>query len=529
MKQYIYYIAILCCLLTACSDDDRIFSESSSARMQQYLEKAQQTLMSADYGWAVDYYPERSMQGYGGFVYAIKFTDGEAQVASELMPDSLVTTLYSMKSDNGPVLSFDSFNMLMHFFATPSQQRYQAYDGDFEFVIDEITDDLITLHGKRNQNRMYMHRLTVEPKAYINKVNDFIRRFPIVGGVTTIDGRQDSIIFNASTRQATVITPDTTLQSAFVFYDEGVRLYKSVTVGDKTIGNFQFNDTDLTLTNTYAGATDIVFAGIISPALVQEVTGSNIGFPDQGGSRTYDINRLELYSIATNRDWCHLAIEDGKLVISTDPNTTGDVRTATVRVSVGIAIADISVSQADASDLVGNYYLAFYDSNNSEQYKDAEMSIGDDGQLALTVTIGGSDLCFPLSFDVDKCAVRMESGVVVGSVTNTYQGVTYYFAPIFMDANGTEWSNHQRGFFAECPLVQHSEYGTVGIWGGELQTTEIAQMFIGGYTSENISAGTYVAYLERLQSPILQKNYDESAARLHTRMLSANHVNIISK
>ena len=153
MKTHKYFLigvmAISSLALSSClKDQEDVFDGNASERMQTYLSDAQKTLMSSENGWALDYYPDRN-QSYGGFAYAIKFTGSSATVSSALLPGVSETSLYKMTTDNGPMLSFDSYNTLMHFFATPSGDNYEAYDGDFEFVIDSVASDLVKIHVYR--------------------------------------------------------------------------------------------------------------------------------------------------------------------------------------------------------------------------------------------------------------------------------------------------------------------------------------------------------------------------------------------
>ena len=149
-------------------DQEDVFDESSAARMENYLNEAQRVLMSAENGWILEYYPETNRK-YGGFTYTLKFTKDEAEVRSEVNPDQKEKCLYAMKTNNGPELSFDTYSPMMHFVATPSSKLYEAYGGDFEFVIDSIGQDAIKFHGKRSQNVMYMHRLKESAAAYQKK------------------------------------------------------------------------------------------------------------------------------------------------------------------------------------------------------------------------------------------------------------------------------------------------------------------------------------------------------------------------
>lgn len=139
-------------------DQEDFFDESSSERMQAVLENTKAVLTSSDNGWIFDYYPDRNLS-YGGIIYALKFDDKKVSVRCELSPDMEETSFYKLNTNNGPVLSFDSYNTLMHFFATPSSGEYEAKDGDFEFMIMDVTEDRITLRGNRTGNTMYLHRL----------------------------------------------------------------------------------------------------------------------------------------------------------------------------------------------------------------------------------------------------------------------------------------------------------------------------------------------------------------------------------
>lgn len=157
-------------MLSSClKDQEDIFEVDPSNRLEQRLEECKNTLISSENGWIMDYFPDRDIS-YGGYVYGMKFTENDVTVTCELAPGETETSLYKMTNDNGPVLSFDSYNTLMHFFATPSGGsggRYEAYDGDFEFIIMDVKPDLITLRGNRTGNAIYLHRAEADPVQYV--------------------------------------------------------------------------------------------------------------------------------------------------------------------------------------------------------------------------------------------------------------------------------------------------------------------------------------------------------------------------
>src|SRR3712207_2890266 len=128
-------------LLQSClKNEEDLFGQPSSNRMDAYLDKAKNVLTGAPNGWAFEYYPNVK-QAYGGFTYTLKFnTDGTVEARKEGVA-AAEKSGFSIKTDAGPVLSFDTYSNLLHEYATPSSSAYQAKQGDFEFVIDSVGED----------------------------------------------------------------------------------------------------------------------------------------------------------------------------------------------------------------------------------------------------------------------------------------------------------------------------------------------------------------------------------------------------
>ena len=58
----------------------------------------------------------------------------------ELAPGVFETSLYKMKGDNGPTLTFDSYNTLMHFFSTVYiEVFFHIGPYDIEFLQYQLT------------------------------------------------------------------------------------------------------------------------------------------------------------------------------------------------------------------------------------------------------------------------------------------------------------------------------------------------------------------------------------------------------
>ena len=90
--------------------------------------------------------------------------------------DETVSSLYSVKSEQATMLSFDTYNYLVHYFGQP--QGSMADDpngtlgGDYEFVISDATADRIELKGKKYGNRIVMKAFSADQtwKQYLTRI-----------------------------------------------------------------------------------------------------------------------------------------------------------------------------------------------------------------------------------------------------------------------------------------------------------------------------------------------------------------------
>lgn len=243
-------------------DQEDIFDKSPSLRMQAMLDHAKKTLMDSPNGWVLDYYPDSHRQ-YGGYAYTIKFDAYQATVGAEVKPGEFSSGLYRLTEDNGPVLSFDSYNDLMHFFATPDSDHPRAYDGDFEFIILDVTDDVIKLRGKRTGNDMYMYRLEQSPSEYIEEVVDMARDIflptiegtvgdvPVKGNIT-LDSRYMTLSWGDGNGES--------VGEFFVPVPGGIRFLNPVNIVGETVSTLSYSHRELTFSNDAASANRIKLA-----------------------------------------------------------------------------------------------------------------------------------------------------------------------------------------------------------------------------------------------------------------------------
>ncbi|MBR2291946.1 MAG: DUF4302 domain-containing protein [Prevotella sp.] len=226
---------LLSLTLQSClKEQDEVFEESASARMSNYLTRVSEVLVSADNGWVLNYFPDRN-QSYGGYAYTLRFDGQNVEAKTQLDggTDSFVST-YKLTNDDGPILSFDTYNDALHFFARPTASRYEAYDGDFEFVVMEVSDDqnTILLKGKRTGNLMQMIRLSTTPDDYLSAVAKVQAAMPfqayefeVNGTAVYVDGQEGNLVM-------TYVSGDgeQSVTAPYIFTPSGMEFYRAVNI-----------------------------------------------------------------------------------------------------------------------------------------------------------------------------------------------------------------------------------------------------------------------------------------------------------
>ena len=200
MKQKIltYFILVTACIgLHSCLfQQDDYFDKSSAERAAADVIKCSELLKSSPNGWLLEYYIG-SGYAMGGITLLCKFDDKKVTMASTLSTPNVpsgvfIESLYQVVSEQSTMLTFDSYNELIHAFAAPAGSGNDAnanMGGDYEFIIMDASDNQITLLGKKYGNTMTMTRMpvTTKWKEYIRGVNEieenaYLYQFDIMAG-----------------------------------------------------------------------------------------------------------------------------------------------------------------------------------------------------------------------------------------------------------------------------------------------------------------------------------------------------------
>ena len=239
-------------------DEEPIFDQSASVRLQNALKDAQTVLVGAENGWRMLYYPDPD-QAYGGYLYTMKFSQEDVEIWGDLFEGS-VKSLYKMTTDSGPVLSFDTGNYVFHYFATPSGSqknlynesgRYQARKGDFEFLIISASKDEVVLKGKRSGNKIVMRPLAAgeTPEAVAQAAATCGESVFVSSFNGTIGDDEATVTLKLGTRSAVLnltgekYAEDETASASvpYLYTENGLLFYNPVELGPYTITGFTWD------------------------------------------------------------------------------------------------------------------------------------------------------------------------------------------------------------------------------------------------------------------------------------------------
>ena len=528
-KLFIYLLLALPALfLQSCqTEEENVFDKSYAERMDDFLQKAQETLVASQYGWALDYYP-KSNQSYGGVAYTIKFTRDNAIVRYENNPDDgEVKSLYKMKEDDGPVLSFDTYNTFLHTYATPKSGEYRGKEGDFEFVIDSIGADRIKIHGKRSLNTMYLNKLSGEASEYIEKVTELTNLFVFSDVALNIGGKPYTLVVtDKNNRQLAIYDGDKLVaESAYAFTDKGIRLYEPIMLNGVQLYDLTLDAETAKLSGTGVEST----ASNVDVNLIANMIGA-INASNGEKTITKTIPYLSKLNISCDASWVQLSKEGNKLIIKVEANPVAtNARGAKLKISNGTAEAQVQILQFDLSALMGTYELTmtsyvsekkgFFENTRTARLRYA--GSGANRKFYLNVHSDyGSDYVFPLTYVASANAFLMQSGQKVLTVQG--RNVTYNIGNAFNideksgTGTGTGAYNLISFTVADNGDISASLCGPLfSIINGQAQYTGLTteRILLWAYTGEPFTSENLAGWWDRWINPVITKKATASPAK----------------
>lgn len=269
MKKILYFLlASICISLQSCLyQEDSYFDDSSANRATSDVERCNELLKNAPNGWRLEYYAGTNYS-MGGIVLLCNFDGNNVNIMSEI--GSITTksgvkksSLYKVVSEQSTILTFDTFNELLHCFSEPILNQNSNFQGDYEFVIMSASENEIILQGKKYQNKMVMTPLPADTdwNTYINNLNKianeaFLNTYILkAGGEKVEEIERYSRIFSITTQTESQEAP-------FVYTTEGFHFHQPIIIGGKAFQNFKWNKTRMSFTCTDPGAEHISIEGV---------------------------------------------------------------------------------------------------------------------------------------------------------------------------------------------------------------------------------------------------------------------------
>lgn len=240
MKKVINTLVIMaiCLGIHSCvSEEKDIFDQSAAIRLQEKIKEYTELLESSEYGWTMEYYPETDLS-LGGFRYFCVFKDGQVTMTSEVGTSnypvgSEVVSLYRFIGDQGPVLTFDSYNEIFHYFSEPAGKTdTDGFAGDYEFVAMKAEGDEIRFKGKKHGNIMRMTRLTKPAATYLEELLEVKENLAVSRARILVGRKEHKIIMLERQMMVDGITVP------FVYTDKGFKLYKPVKIDEVLFQEF---------------------------------------------------------------------------------------------------------------------------------------------------------------------------------------------------------------------------------------------------------------------------------------------------
>lgn len=179
-----------------------IFEQSAAERLEQSKKDYTEAICAEGGIWEFQYFANHDEPGY---IFVCEFTaDGAVVIHTDHKwinnTYQSEKSLWQVISDNGSVLTFNSYNALFHIFSDPANivgpdaptneskedidETGYGHEGDYEFMLMDYDGQSIRMMGKKRALTAWLHRLPadVDIQAHLKSISDvrnsFSKKFP---------------------------------------------------------------------------------------------------------------------------------------------------------------------------------------------------------------------------------------------------------------------------------------------------------------------------------------------------------------
>jgi hypothetical protein len=247
MNKYLINLFLLFSVFfTGClKEQENLFSEPAAVRLNNAIEKIDSSLIHAPNGWLMQYYATNESPGYSMLV---RFNlNGEVVVAAknELVTNNYTEakSLYSVIGDNGPVITFNTYNDVLHIFSDPVDPDGVGLGGDYEFVVLDCSDSIMRLNGKKSGTEILMQKFPdgISWVDYLDGLDKMDKEIFGGGALFFVSGSDTSIANNGASHVFEMQSSKTgeTNDIPFIVTREGLKFYSTFTTStNKKVQSF---------------------------------------------------------------------------------------------------------------------------------------------------------------------------------------------------------------------------------------------------------------------------------------------------
>lgn len=483
--------------LSSClHDNNELFDQSAAERLSSTISKEKELLQNAPNGWVFHYFTGEEYTGIG-VTHLVKFgKDGKVEAGGELVAD-LDTTFrssYDIVASQGPVLTINSLNPVLHNFSEVTIDDVDGDQGDFEFVVLSATPDTVQLKGLKWHNKMLMTRLpeNLTWKEYTNQLNSIIKDIPVRYKVKKNGEVLGDMLISKNARHAYVSFADDSedLDISYAYTNEGVVLSYPIDKDGSVVNQFlKYDGSTATLNAVDQLGNKWELEGVVGPEYVLSALGTPaIGLSDAAASKTYNVNMLNKFQISTEVDWVTIKKEGNELTFDVSANETGSARSAWIYVTNEHGKDSISVTQVEfEKDLVGSYTFQYLDDGEIVS-RTATITKDSDGNAVLKVLLGLYPQTMTMTWDAATSTFILPSGQVTGKY-----GTKYSVGMGLVDEDGSYGTSYLKGYNA---ILSITAFGQTKItFGGDFLGIPVSGIGFWAYSSTEHSSSTRLGYL----------------------------------
>jgi len=284
MNKNLLYILLAITLVASCrKNDDNAFNKSPDERLNETLSAYQKALTGSPYGWNANL-----ITGDGGsYRFYFSFNDSNRVLMYSDFDSTTATVIkessYRLKALQQPSLIFDTYSYI-HILSDPDASVNNGTYGsglksDFEFRVDTVTTDSISLTGRFNGSKLSLRKAAQGDRAIwangqvTNGVVNFKNywKFLLYFRRLSYSGTQYELQFDTTIKKVTVSwisgTRTNSVTRGYYFWANGIYFSDPVVNGSVSIPGFSINsfNAGAQIMNVTVNGTAATINGFSSP------------------------------------------------------------------------------------------------------------------------------------------------------------------------------------------------------------------------------------------------------------------------